>query len=65
MDLIKDSLTSACRGGGKYIMLVCVVLSSGAKLAGGAPLVGPIAGLLLASDFRAIYRQRCEELGWV
>jgi hypothetical protein len=57
MTILKDILTYAYRGSGKYVMIVCVVLSVVAKLAGIAPLVGPIAALLLSAYFCAIYFQ--------
>jgi hypothetical protein len=57
MNILKDILTYAYRGSGKYVLIVCVVLSVVAKLAGIAPLVGPIAALLLSAYFCAIYFQ--------
>lgn len=57
MNILKDILTYAYRGSGKYVLILCVVLSLVAKLAGIAPLVGPIAGLLLSAYFCAIYFQ--------
>lgn len=57
MNILKDILTYAYRGSGKYVLVVCVVLSVVAKLAGIAPLVGPIAALLLSAYFCAIYFQ--------
>jgi hypothetical protein len=57
MDILKDILTYAYRGSGKYVLFVCVVLSVVAKLAGIAPLIGPIAVLLLSAYFSAIYFQ--------
>jgi hypothetical protein len=57
MNLLKDILTYAYRGSGKYVLGVCVVLSVVAKLAGFAPLLGAIAGFLLAAYFCAIYFQ--------
>jgi hypothetical protein len=57
MKLLKDILSYAYRGSGKYILILCVVLSLVAKLAGIAPLVGPIAAFLLGAYFCAIYFQ--------
>jgi hypothetical protein len=57
MNILKDILTYAYRGSGKYVLIVCVVLSVVAELAGIAPLVGPIAALLLSAYFCAIYFQ--------
>lgn len=57
MNILKDILTYAYRGSGKYVLVVCVVLSLVAELAGIAPLVGPIAALLLSAYFCAIYFQ--------
>ena len=57
MKILKDILTYAYRGSGKYVLILCVILSLVAKLAGIAPLVGPIAGLLLSAYFCAIYFQ--------
>lgn len=57
MKILKDILTYAYRGSGKYILILCVVLSLIARLAGLAPLVGPIASFLLSSYFCAIYFQ--------
>lgn len=51
MKILKDILTYAYRGSGKYVLILCVALSLIAKLAGIAPLVGPIAGLLLSAYF--------------
>ena len=56
-DILIDILTYACRGSGKYLLLTCMVLSIVASLAGIAPLVGPIAGLLVSAYFCAIYFQ--------
>ncbi|MFT3992344.1 MAG: hypothetical protein QM680_13145 [Luteolibacter sp.] len=57
MNILKDILTYAYRGSGKYVLIVCVILSVVAKLAGIAPLLGPIATLLLSAYFCAIYFQ--------
>jgi hypothetical protein len=57
MRILKDIVTYAYRGSGKYVLILCVVLSLVAKLAGIAPLVGPIAGLLLSAYFCAVYFQ--------
>lgn len=57
MNILKDILTYAYRGSGKYVLVVCVVLSVVAELASIAPLVGPIAALLLSAYFCAIYFQ--------
>ena len=55
MNILKDILTYACRGSGKYLLLTCVVLSVVSDLAGIAPLVGGIAKLLLSGYFCATY----------
>lgn len=57
MNILKDILSYAYRGSGKYVLIVCVVLSVVAELAGIAPAVGPIAALLLSAYFCAIYFQ--------
>lgn len=57
MNILKDILTYAYRGSGKYVLVLCVVLSLIAKIAGIAPLVGPIASLLLTAYFCAIFFQ--------
>ncbi len=57
MTILKDILTYAYRGSGKYILLICSGLSIVADLAGLAPLVGIIATLLLGGYFCAIYFQ--------
>jgi len=57
MNILKDILTYAYRGSGKYILIVCVALSVVAELAGIAPLVGPIAAFLLGAYFCAVYFQ--------
>ena len=57
MNLLRDILTFAWRGSGKYVLVTCVVLSIVADLAGIAPLVGPIASFLLSGYFCAIYYQ--------
>ena len=57
MNLLRDILTYAWRGSGKYVMITCVVLSVIADLASLAPLVGPIAYLFLSGYFCAIYFQ--------
>lgn len=57
MSIFKDILTYAFRGSGKYVLIVCVIMSLVAKLAGIAPLVGPIAALLLTAYFCAIFYQ--------
>jgi hypothetical protein len=57
MNLLKDILTYAYRGTGKYILISCVVLSVITEVVGFAPLVGPIAALLLSGYFCAIYFQ--------
>ncbi|RYD39814.1 MAG: hypothetical protein EOP85_15315 [Verrucomicrobiaceae bacterium] len=55
MNLLKDILTYAVRGSGKYLLLTCVVLSVVADLAGIAPLLGGIAAVLLSGYFCATY----------
>lgn len=57
MPLLLDILTYAYRGSGKYVLSTCAVLSVVADLAGIAPLVGPVAALLLSGYFCAIYFQ--------
>lgn len=57
MNILKDIVTYAWRGSGKYVLVTCVVLSVIAKLAGIAPLVGAIAALFLSGYFCAIYFQ--------
>lgn len=57
MHLLSDILTFAWRGSGKSVLITCVVLSIIADLAGLAPLIGPIATLLLSGYFCAIYYQ--------
>ena len=57
MTILKDIATYAYRGSGKYIFLMCVILSICAKLVGIAPLVGPIATILLFGYFCAVYYQ--------
>ena len=57
MNNFKDIITYAYRGSGKYIFLLCVVLSIVSKLVGFAPLLGPIAAILLFGYFCAVYYQ--------
>lgn len=57
MNILKDIVTYAWRGSGKYVLVTCVVLSVIAKMAGLAPLVGAIAALFLSGYFCAIYFQ--------
>ena len=57
MNILKDILTFAWRGSGKYVLITCVILSVIADLAGLAPLIGAIATLLLSGYFCAIYYQ--------
>lgn len=57
MNILKDILTFAWRGSGKYVLITCVVLSVIADLAGLAPLFGVIATLFLSGYFCAIYYQ--------
>jgi hypothetical protein len=57
MNILKDIITYAWRGSGKYVLLTCVVLSVIAKLAGIAPVFGGIAVLFLSGYFSAIYFQ--------
>ena len=57
MTNIKDIFTYAYRGSGKYIFLLCVILSIVAKLVGFAPLLGPLAAILLFGYFCAVYYQ--------
>lgn len=57
MYLLKDILTYAYRGSGKYILFICVALSLVSHLVGFAPGIGGIAGFLLSAYFCAIYIQ--------
>ncbi len=57
MPILFDIISFAFRGRGKYILIICVVLSLIAKLAGIAPLLGPIASILLSGYFCAVYFQ--------
>lgn len=57
MHLLKDILTFAWRGSGKYVLISCVVLSVIADLASLAPVIGLIASLLLSGYFCAVYYQ--------
>ena len=60
MNLVKDILGFAYRGGGKYVLLMCVVLSMVADLVSIAPFVGCIASLILSGYFCATYFQIIE-----
>jgi hypothetical protein len=57
MTILQDILTYAYRGSGKYVLIVCVALSVVTELASIAPLVGPVAAILLSAYFCAIYFQ--------
>ena len=57
MHLLKDILTFAWRGSGKYVLISCVVLSVIADLASLAPVIGLIASFLLSGYFCAVYYQ--------
>ena len=57
MKILQDILTYAYRGSGKYVLIVCVALSVVTELASIAPLVGPVAAILLSAYFCAIYFQ--------
>lgn len=57
MNILKDILTFAWRGRGKYVLITCIVLSIISDLAGLAPLFGGIAKLFLSGYFCAIYYQ--------
>ena len=57
MQVLKDIVTYAWRGSGKYVLVTCVVLSVIAKLAGLAPAIGWSAAWLLGGYFCAIYFQ--------
>ena len=57
MRILIDIFTYAFRGSGKYVLLVCVVLSVVAKLAGIAPLLGAVAVVLLSGYFCAVFFQ--------
>jgi hypothetical protein len=57
MNILKDIITYAWRGSGKYVLLTCVVLSIITKLAGIAPIFGWIAVWLLSGYLCAIYFQ--------
>lgn len=57
MTLLKDILTYAYRGGGKYVLIICAALSLVGKLAAFAPIIGLMAILLLSAYFSATYFQ--------
>lgn len=57
MNLIKDIMTFAFRGKGKYLWVSCVVLTVVADLASLAPVLGLIAKILISGYFCAIYYQ--------
>jgi len=57
MHLLKDIFTYAYRGSGKYVLVVCIVLSVIASLVNFAPVIGAIASLLLGAYFCAIFFQ--------
>jgi len=57
MTILIDIITYAYRGSGKYIFLLCVILSIVAKLAGLAPGIGAFASILLFGYFCALYYQ--------
>ncbi|TAG10136.1 MAG: hypothetical protein EAZ42_04945 [Verrucomicrobia bacterium] len=57
MKILKDILTYAYRGSGKYILILCVALSLVAELVSIAPLIGTIASILVSAYFCAIYFQ--------
>lgn len=57
MNLLKDILTYAYRGSGKYVLLTCVVLTVISDLASLAPLVGVVAAVLISGYFCAVYFQ--------
>lgn len=57
MNVLKDIITYAWRGSGKYVLLTCVVLSVITKLAEIAPIFGWIAVWLLCGYLCAIYFQ--------
>ena len=60
MNLFGDILSYAYQGGGKYILIICVVLSVVADIASFAPIVGLIAYLVLSAYFCAVYFQIME-----
>lgn len=55
MNILKDILTFAWRGRGKYVLITCMVCSMVADFAGFAPLFGGIATLFVSGYFCAIY----------
>ena len=55
MNVVQDIFGYAVRGSGKYILIFGAIFSVAADLVGIAPLIGWIAGLLLAGYFCAIY----------
>lgn len=57
MNILKDIVTFAWRGSGKYVLITCVVLSVVADLVGIAPMIGFIASLFLSGYFCAVYYQ--------
>jgi hypothetical protein len=57
MHLLKDILTYAYRGSGKYVLAVCIGLSVIASLAQLAPFLGGIASLRIGAYFCAIFFQ--------
>ncbi|MEP4079634.1 hypothetical protein [Haloferula sp.] len=55
MTIIEDIMGYAVRGGGKYILLICTVLSGISAIAGFAPGFGWVAQWLLFGYFCALY----------
>jgi len=55
--ILKDILTYAYRGSGKYLLITCVVLSVVGDLAGVLPLIGFVVSLMVSGFFCAIYFQ--------
>jgi hypothetical protein len=57
MSILKDIVTYAYRGSGKYVFLLCVILSIVGKIAQIAPAFGAIASIFLFGYFCAVYYQ--------
>jgi len=57
MKLVIDILTYPYRGSGKYILIMCAILSLIAALSGFAPFFGLIASILFFGYFCAVFFQ--------
>jgi hypothetical protein len=55
MTILEDIFGYAYRGGGKYILLICTILTAVSYLVGFAPAVGWLADWLLFGYFSATY----------